>query len=81
MATIRNWKSRSESLAEEQKAETLRVNKLTIEERALKALDTNKAFLALTSPTNAQVVAQQKALTRQTSGIIRLLLNKLEEIE
>ena len=80
MATIR-WKSRSDSLAEEQRQQTIATNKLTIEERAVKALETNKTFLALSSPTNAQLAAQIKALTRQCSGLIRLSLKQLDEVE
>jgi hypothetical protein len=39
------------------------------------ALDTNRAFLALgASPTNAQVVAQVRALTNQNVRIIRKVL-------
>ena len=80
MATIR-WKSLSDSLAEEQKQQVITLNKLTIEEQALVALKKNKTFLSLASPTNAQSLAQIKALTRQNNAIIRLLLNKLDEID
>lgn len=80
MALIRTWKSLADSLAEEQKHQTLVTNKLTLEERALQALEINRAFLMLSSPTNAQLASQLKALTRQNIGIIRLLLNKLEDL-
>lgn len=58
--------------------DTAEVNKVTIEDRAVAALADNRTFLAIASPTNAQVVAQVKALTRQNSAVIRLILNRLE---
>jgi hypothetical protein len=39
---------------------------------AVKALKNNREFLLLDTPTNAQAVAQIRALTRQMSAIIRL---------
>ena len=56
-------------------------NRKTIEQQAKTALATNKTFLAITSPTNAQTLAQTKALTRQMNGVIRLLLNQLDETD
>lgn len=56
-------------------------NRQTIEDQAEAALDTNATFLDLTSPTNAQILAQVKALTRQNQGIIRLVLGRLETTE
>lgn len=53
-------------------------NRTTIQTQAATALDTNRTFLAIASPTNAQTLAQVKALTRQNQGIIRLLLNQLD---
>lgn len=44
----------------------------TSAERIHAALAGNKAFLALSAPTNAQVVAQLRALTRQANALIRL---------
>jgi hypothetical protein len=58
-----------------------RVNKETIQSQAATALATNTTFLALASPTNAQLAAQVKALTRQSQGLIRLALNRLEAAE
>lgn len=45
---------------------------------AQQALVVNRAFVANASPSNAQVLAQTKALSRQVNGIIRLLLNQLD---
>lgn len=53
-------------------------NATTLRTQAEAALAANRAFLALSGPTNAQTLAQVKALTRQNSGLIRLLLRKLD---
>lgn len=53
-------------------------NRATIEQQAATALANNRTFLAIASPTNAQVVAQAKALTRQNNALIRLILGKLD---
>jgi expansin (peptidoglycan-binding protein) len=53
-------------------------NRATLEQQAATALTGNRDFLALASPTNAQVVAQVKALTRQNNGVIRLILGRLD---
>ena len=53
-------------------------NKATLTTRGLTALDANKTFLAIASPTNAQVSAQVRALTQQMNGVIRLVLNKMD---
>lgn len=50
----------------------------TIRQRLRGALDTNTAFLALASPTNAQTLAQVRALTRENTGLIRLALDALD---
>ena len=81
MAAIIQWKSKLDSDHEEALQLVSIANKLTLEEKALQALDINKAFLSLASPTNAQLATQLKALTRQSSGVIRLLLNKLDSTD
>lgn len=53
-------------------------NEGQIRAQAANALATNRDFIALSPPTNAQVVAQVKALSRQNNGIIRLLLGALD---
>lgn len=52
-------------------------NNTTLRQQAQNALQNNRDFLALSAPTNAQVLAQVKALTRQNNGIIRLVLHDL----
>lgn len=64
-------------LAAKAQAEAEQTNRLSIEDLALKALATNKAYINST-PTAAQTTAEVKALARQVNGIIRLLLNKLD---
>jgi len=49
-------------------------NIVTLIGRARTALNTNSTFLALGSPTNAQVLAQVQALTRQSNGLIKQML-------
>lgn len=58
---------------------TKRVNARDVETKAVTALTNNATFLNLASPTNAQTLAQVKALTRQVNGLIRLLLGRLDD--
>lgn len=53
-------------------------NENTIRDQALTALQTNRDFLAIASPTNAQTLAEVKALARQANGLIRLALDKFD---
>ena len=53
-------------------------NTATLQSKASSALDTNITYLAIASPTNAQVTAQVKALTRECTALIRLLLGQLD---
>lgn len=67
-------------------------NKATLEQQALTAMQNNRddvvvndAYLAVANPTNAQVAAQVRALTvqstrqaRELNGIARLILGKLD---
>lgn len=71
------WTQRPKN-AQELGFATAATNRATIQQQATTALGTNRTFLAIASPTNAQTLAQVKALTRQNQGIIRLLLNQLD---
>ena len=59
-------------------AEVAEANQSTIESRALLALTVNDTYLALPSPTQADAIAQVDVLTKECSGLIRLLLRKLD---
>lgn len=71
------WTARPKT-ALELAADTANTNRATIQTQATDALAANRTFLGIASPTNAQTLAQVKALTRQNQGIIRLLLNELD---
>lgn len=53
---------------------TAQVVELGLHTKARNALTTNATFLALAAPTNAQTLAQVRALTRQMTALVRLLL-------
>lgn len=53
-------------------------NKDTILGKVSAALTNNQAFLGLSSPTNAQVLAQIQALTRQTNALMRIVSEQLD---
>ena len=53
-------------------------NGTTIRSQANTALDNNRTYLAVATPTVAQVTAQVRALTQQMNGVIRLVLGKLD---
>lgn len=55
-------------------------NAATLRNRAQTALAANATFLALASPTAAQVATQTKALTRQVNALIRLAVNALDSV-
>jgi hypothetical protein len=55
-------------------------NQQTLTTRAVAALAANDAFLAVGSPTNAQVLAQVRVLTRECSALIRLALQQYDTI-
>jgi hypothetical protein len=66
---------------DEQTARTAKANGTTIRTQAEQAMVGNKTFLALASPTQAQTLAQVKALTKQNQGLIRLVLGKLDAVD
>jgi len=53
-------------------AATITTSEAALLAKAATALTTNATFLAIGSPSNAQAVAQVKALTRQVNALIRL---------
>lgn len=71
------WTQRNKT-PDEIAADTATTNGTTIRTQAAAALDTNRTFLALASPTAAQNAAQIAKLTRQMNGLIRLTLGQLE---
>lgn len=56
-------------------------NEAILKSRADLALSTNSTFLANVSPTNADVLAQVRALTKENNALIRLLLEKMDSTE
>ena len=59
---------------------TATVNAATLRTQAQTALANNTTYVGIATPTNAQVVAQVQALTRQTNAIIRLLIGQLDAL-
>jgi hypothetical protein len=53
-------------------------NWLDLQQKATQATAANVAFLANATPTNADIVAQVRRLTRECNGLIRLLLGQLD---
>lgn len=58
--------------------DVVEANSATIRQQAETALAANRTFLALGAPTNAQTLAQVRALTRQMNGLIRLTISHLD---
>lgn len=54
-------------------------NMTSLTDKATQALSANVAFLAIASPTAAQVATQVKALTRQVDALIKLQLDLLDD--
>lgn len=50
----------------------------TLLDKAGNALQSNATFLAIGSPSNAQVLAQVQALTRQVNALLRLQTGTLD---
>jgi hypothetical protein len=67
------------AFAAEDAAATADANGTAIRVKVSSALTVNAAFLALSSPTNAQTLARVKTLTRECSALIRLLLGALTD--
>lgn len=58
-----------------------RVTAKALDAKITTALTNNADFLALASPTNAQVGAQVKALTRQVNALMRLVTSRLDSAD
>lgn len=58
---------------------TFGANEEDLRGKARQALTVNATFLALSTPTNAQVVTQTQRLTRECSILIRLLMGLLDD--
>lgn len=56
---------------------TAKNNAANLTTKAKTALTNNNTFLAIVSPTNADIVAQVKALTRQVNALIKLEIQDL----
>ena len=69
------WTTRPKTQAELD-AVTANTTAATITTQATTAIGLNRTFLALAAPSNAEVVAHVRRLSRQNNGIIRLLVNR-----
>jgi hypothetical protein len=65
--------------AVQQRMESRNANEETLRNQAIVAMQGNRDFLNIAgTPTQAQVLAQVKALTRQNNGVMRMLLGLLD---
>lgn len=71
------WVQRAKT-AGELAADTSNTNNTTLRTQADAAIEANIAYLAIGTPTNLQVIAQVRALTRHINGVIRLVIGKLD---
>lgn len=53
-------------------------NETSIRDRLQLAMDTNNTYLAISAPTAAQTTAQVKALARQNTALIRMVLRRFD---
>lgn len=79
-ATINNVRARTQAEIDNIPAELRALNEAaepdmsTLRNQATNATNTNNTFLAITTPSNAQTLAQVRALTNQNNRIIAVLL-------
>jgi len=66
--------------ADELAADNRNENKKAVNEKAQQALTANAAYLAIPAPTAAEVRSQTELLTKEVNGLIRLLINRLDDI-
>ena len=56
------------------------INEADLRAKALAALAVNNTYLAIATPTNAQVAAQVRVLTKECAGLIMLVLGRLDDV-
>lgn len=79
--TTRPYTAAENAAADARAAETAAAtNAQTLRDKATAALAGNATYLALATPSNAQVAAQVKALTRQVNALIRLEVRALTDV-
>jgi hypothetical protein len=81
--TIETWDGKGNLLATTQVDGTditAAVNSAAIIQKIAAALTANQAFLAKSAPSNADVVAQVKVMTRELNAILRLIGGQLDTI-
>ena len=66
------------SAAQKSLLDSVQMNRATLQQQAMTAMAQNRAAVAATNPTNAQVIAQVKALSAQNNVLIRLVLGLLD---
>lgn len=80
--STRPYTAAENQLADESAQRELRdANERTLREKAGQAIAFNDAFLALATPSNAQVVAQVQRLTREATALIRLTIRALDSTD
>jgi len=80
-ADVRVWQDDTGRQRLEPQPGTNAANRQQIVDAARTALIANRAFNAITTPTNAQVLTQVRALTRQMNGAIRVLLDAYDSTD
>lgn len=76
--TTRPYTAEENAEADERAVESReQENERTLIARATTALAANRDFLAIATPSNAQTLAQVRALTRQMNAALRLLVGDL----
>ncbi len=56
-----------------------KANQVSLLAKAAQAVTVNNTFLALSTPTNAQIVAQVQRLTRENTALIKFLLSDFSD--
>jgi hypothetical protein len=81
MPVIETWDTKGHLLDAVDDRSPAEVNADRLFDRATQAIAANAAYLALASPSAAQTTAQVKALTRECTALIRLLLGELDSTD